>query len=434
MEVKGKKFLVLGLGKSGLCAAQLLAKRGAIVKVSESLTSNEVIRRKKDLYDKYGVLSEIGGHTKMFCKDAGTVIVSPGIDMNLIYTAGIVDKSTEVLGEMELGYRFAKNAPIIAITGTNGKSTVTELIGKIFSLSGRHTVVCGNIGNPLCGEVDVITEKSVIVLEVSSFHLETIKYFRPHIAILLNVTEDHYERHGDMATYKFYKFKIFENQTQDDWAVLHTDLKNEALTEKIKSKIVFYDAASQNELKLDEAALPIKGIHNLDNIACVIKIARIMGVDLDVVKRGIETFKGLDHRFETVASYKGIDFIDDSKATNIDATKRALESVDKKVVLIAGGKDKGGDYRTIKNLIREKVKVMVLIGEAKQKIKEAFSEGVPVVFAKDMREAVDLSFSKASAGDIVLLSPMCSSFDMYTSYKERGNIFQQEVKKILGNK
>ncbi|MEA3489133.1 MAG: UDP-N-acetylmuramoyl-L-alanine--D-glutamate ligase [Candidatus Omnitrophota bacterium] len=442
IDVKGKKVLVVGLGISGYAAAELLSLKGARVRITESEDTAKLRERLEKLAD-YRVRSELGGHTKPFCADAELVVTSPGVDPGALPLSLAAKKGIPVVGELELGYWFCR-APIIAVTGTNGKSTTTEMIGRIISLSGRHAVVCGNIGNPLSGEVGELADESIAVVEVSSFQLETIKRFRPHIAVLLNVSEDHRERHGSYGCYKAQKFRIFENQTGEDRAVLHSDFYGDPMTEKIKSQLLFFGSEKKSHtaakgfgmssacsgtggiVKAEE--IPLEGVHNMNNVICSVLVSRIMGIGDRYIREGIVTFRGLDHRFEKIGSFGGVEFIDDSKATNIDATRWALESVDRKVVLIAGGRDKGGNYFSILPLAKEKVKAMVLIGEAREKIKIAFSESIPVLTANDMAEAVRRACAVAREGEAVVLSPMCSSFDMFSSYKERGEVFQREVR------
>lgn len=444
INVENKKVLVVGLGASGQAAAELLARKGAIVKVTEA-RDNEEVRNRAKLLGPCNIEFEIGSHTERFLNGIELVVTSPGVDPSALPLALAAKRDIPLVGELEVGSWFSPSE-IIAITGTNGKSTVTELIGKVLSLSGRDARVCGNIGNPLSGEVSSFKKSSIAVVEVSSFQLETIKSFRPKIAVLLNVSEDHYERHKDFNTYKDAKFEIFRNQSPGDWAVLHSDFCGDPLLEKVKSRVLFFGRekgeafvrsgsvllkeGKSEKLIIKEEDSSIKGKHNLDNIACCALVSKIMGVEEDVIRKAVGSFKGLSHRFQRVRVLRGVEFIDDSKATNIDATKWALESVDKKVVLIAGGRDKGGDYSTILPLIKEKVKLMVLIGEAAGKIKKAFLGEVPIAMAKDMAEAVKKSFSAASSKEAVLLSPMCSSFDMFSSYKERGDVFKKEAEKL----
>jgi UDP-N-acetylmuramoylalanine--D-glutamate ligase len=445
MDVKDKKVLVVGLGVSGRAAAELLASRGAVVKVTEASDSDE-IRKNIEILARLGVETQAGGHTAEFCSGQDLVVTSPGVDPGSLPISTARKEEIPVIGELELGFAFCK-APIIAITGTNGKSTTVRLLGQILSLAGKHTVVCGNIGNPLCGEIGTISKESVVVAEISSFQLETIKKFRPYVAVLLNVTEDHYDRHGNLDEYKIQKFRIFENQTEYDWAVLNSELATESALKKVKSRILFYGGKESNfsisgdnivlrrdgeERVLASAAdIPIKGRHNMENAACALLVADIMGVGTSVAVKAVKDFSGLDHRFELVLSSAGVDFIDDSKATNIDATRRALDSVNKKVVLIAGGRDKGGDYKSITRQVRDKVKAMVLIGEARQRIKQAFAREVAIYETADMYEAVRKASDMAGQGEVVLLSPMCSSFDMFKSYKHRGRVFQNAVRKYV---
>jgi UDP-N-acetylmuramoylalanine--D-glutamate ligase len=440
-DVRDKKILVVGLGSSGCAAAKLLCGKGAEVRVTES-AGREKVKDHLDDLKGLAVELELEGHTEEFCASSDLVVVSPGVDPDAVPITTAKKNGIPVIGELELGYLFCP-APIIAITGTNGKSTTTELIGDIVACSGRHTIVCGNIGNPLSGEVDKLEESSIAVVEVSSFQLETIKEFRPHVGVLLNVSEDHYDRHGDLDAYKAEKFRIFSNQTPDDWAVLHSDFRKDSLTSRVKSRTVFFGregaavtaeedrvVADDGKFVLEKDSIPLKGIHNMENVACAVLVSRIMGIGEECIRQAVTSFRGLHHRFERVAEFRGVQFIDDSKATNIDATRRALESMTGKVVLIAGGRDKGGDYRSILPLVKEKVKTMVVIGEASNNITSAFGGSVPVVPAKDMAGAVEESLKAADEGDAVMLSPMCSSFDMYTDYKHRGDVFQREVHKL----
>ncbi len=436
LNVKGKEILVLGLGLSGEAVCRLLAERGALVRISEGFDTPEVRARLEALKDHLAQY-EIGGHTANFCGNSKMVITSPGINAQSLCASGIISKKAVVLGELELGFLFCP-APIIAITGTNGKSTTTRLIGRILSSGGRHTVLCGNIGNPLSGEIDRLTASSVAVVEVSSFQLETIREFKPHIAILLNITADHYDRHGNYENYKTSKFKVFENQSEKDWAILNSTFLKDSITKNIKSRRLFFshqnkeitiEIDGKKEFIAREKELFLKGTHNLDNVQSAAIAAGIMGIDKRVIRESVISFKPLAHRCEKVASSGGIEFVDDSKATNIDASRAALEESRGKVILIAGGRDKGGNYGSISSLVKKNVKAMVLIGEAAGIMESVFKKEVPVTRAVSMREAVEKSISLAETGDTVLLSPMCSSFDMFSDYKERGEVFSAEVKK-----
>lgn len=438
LNVKGKEILVLGLGVSGEASCRLLAERGAQVRISEGFDTPEVRSRLETLKDHF-IGYEIGGHTAEFCGNSKMVIASPGINVQLLCSRGIISEKAVVFGELELGFLFS-TAPIIAVTGTNGKTTTTKLIGKILSAGGRHAVPCGNIGNPLCGEIDRLTSSSVAVVEVSSFQLETIRKFKPHIAILLNITADHYDRHGSYENYKTSKFKVFENQSEKDWAILNSTFLKDSITKNIKSRRLFFshqnkeitiEIDGKKEFIASEKELFLKGTHNLDNVQSASIAAGIMGIDKRVIRESVISFKPLAHRCERVAASGGIEFVDDSKATNIDASRAALRETRGKVILIAGGRDKGGNYASISSIVKKKVKAMVLIGEAAGIMEGVFKKVVPVTRASSMGEAVEKSISLAEMGDTVLLSPMCSSFDMFSDYKERGEAFSREVAKLL---
>ena len=444
-DIKGKKVLVVGLGASGYAAARFLAKSGASIKISEQIDS-VAVRQRLDALVAYNVEFQLGAPKPDFCRAAEMVVISPGVDAASPELLAALRRGIPVIGEMELGFRYCK-APVVAITGTNGKTTTTELIGKIIAVSGKHTVVCGNIGNPLTGEVDNLTPDSVAVVETSSFQLETVETFKPKVSVLLNVTEDHYDRHGDLDKYKVAKFRVFEKQDTSDWAVLNSSFRGDPLLDGILSRKLFFGLEGSEDSYVKDGWLVVKfggvesrimkwdevdleGAHNMENVACAALVARVMGVGDQFIREGIRTFKGLGHRFERIGMHAGIEYIDDSKGTNIDATKRALESIGKKVILIAGGRDKGGDYASVNDIVKKKVKTMVLIGEATEKMKRVYSTVVPVIAAKDMKDAVRLASVAAEPGDAVLLSPMCSSFDMFTSYKERGEVFQREVREL----
>ncbi|MFH1837421.1 MAG: UDP-N-acetylmuramoyl-L-alanine--D-glutamate ligase [Candidatus Omnitrophota bacterium] len=429
-DFRDKTILILGLGASGYSAAEFLLKRKYSVKISEAGDSS-AIRTKIDKLGKiWPLVSEVGAHTREFCSEADMIVASPGINIKDLYAERSIPEEIPLMGTLELGASFCE-APMIAVTGTNGKSTVTKLLGHIFSFSGKNAVVCGNIGNPLIGEVDGLKENSVVIVEVSSFQLETIVNFKPHIAILLNISEDHYDRHRDHKSYKAEKYKIFRNQTEEDWAVINSDLKNDDEIGDIKSRIVFFetDPGLLKELSIREEDLPLSGKHNLENVVCSIMAAGIMKVEKDLIKKAILTFKPLRHRIEKVGIFRGVEFIDDSKATNIDATRRAVEMTKKGLILISGGVDKGGDYTVLIPLFKNKVKTLIVMGEAKEKIKSVFSSVIHVIETENMGSAVAAAKENAREGDTVMLSPMCSSFDMFSGYKERGEAFQREVKR-----
>jgi len=444
---KGKKVTVVGLAKSGIAAALLLKKSGAEVWATDSADS-ESLRKAKDLLESKGIKTEIGRHTVEFIKGKSLLVVSPGVPENSPAFKSAAKYKIPVIGEIELGY-LCCGSPIIAVTGTNGKSTTTTLIGEILKKGGKRVVVCGNIGNPFCAEIDKIKKNSIVVLEVSSFQLESIKLFRPHVAVALNVSQNHFDRHPDLQAYVRAKSRIFENQKKNDWAVLnHDDPIVERFKAKTKAKVVFFSrkdkkAASYFEggsLFISEAGkaqkicdaseLKIKGTHNIENVLACLCVAHIFGITPKKIKEALVGFKGLEHRFEHVTVVRGVEFINDSKATTVLAAVMAIESCHKPVILIAGGHDKGSDFRKARHAIGAKVKKLVLIGEAKEKLKKHLKGAAPYIFAKTMEEAVKKAFIEASEGDCVLLSPMCASFDMFRNFEERGRVFKEIIRDL----
>jgi UDP-N-acetylmuramoylalanine--D-glutamate ligase len=452
MILKDKKVTVIGLGNSGVNAALLLVKAGAQVKATDSGNTPELKKAKLALAAK-GVEVELGGHTEGFIKGQDLVVVSPGIENSSPAIKWAAHHKIPIIGEMELGFGFCKGR-IIAITGTNGKSTVTTLVGDILTAGGLDTVVCGNIGNSLCGEISRIKADTWVVMEVSSAQLESISDFKPHIAAILNITDDHMDRYRNFYEYFTEKLKIFSRQGENDALILNFDAQNlRRLKGLARSKAIFFakeapsvsgyhisafvkdgkvycnhEAAAKEIMPVSD--IKLKGIHNLENVLASCLIATIVGVDARLIAETIRDFTGLEHRFETVDTVEGVEYIDDSKGTTVDSTKRALESCAKPVILIAGGKDKLSDYSLVKATLKEKAKHVVLIGEAAKAIRKALGDVVPVSDAKTMDEAVEVSRKLAKNGWVVLLSPMCSSFDMYKNYKERGNAFREAVAKI----
>lgn len=443
--MKNKKVTVIGLGNSGLNAALLLKDAGAIVRVSEGADSL-VVRKNAAILDEKRIAYELGRHTKDFIKDSEIVVISPGVEDSSPAVRWANELNVPIISEMELGYRFCKGK-IIAITGTNGKSTVTTLIGEILKGGELDTVVCGNIGNSLCGEIGRINKGTWVVLEVSSFQLERIVDFKPVIAVILNITDDHMDRYDKFNRYFNEKLKIFKNQDEKDTLILNRDAKELADVEKkARSKVLYYarlsstngsylkgnkvmcavgTAREEDVCELED--IKLKGLHNIENVLVSVLAGTLAGVRLTSMKDTIRNFTGLKHRFETVSVIDGVEYIDDSKGTTVDSTLRALESCARPVILIAGGKDKKSDYSLVRDIVRRRVKCLVLIGEAKNRIRELLGGVVETREVATMQEAVELSRALAKTDDLVLLSPMCSSFDMFKDYKERGDVFKKAV-------
>ncbi len=440
-----KKVTVIGLGNSGLNAALLLKEAQALVRVTEA-ADNAPIRSNAAILDSRGIVYEVGRHTKDFIEDSELIVVSPGVESSSSAIRWANELNIPIISEMELGYRYCKGK-IIAITGTNGKSTVTTLIGEMLKGDNKDGVVCGNIGNSLCGEVGRINKDTWVVLEVSSFQLERIVDFKPAIAVVLNVTDDHMDRYHKFDDYFNEKLKIFKNQSDKDTLILNRDAKELAGVEiKARSKTLYYSrlctangsylkgnrviCVSGERMELDVCALEdikLKGLHNIENVLVSVLVGSLAGVEHKSMKDTIRNFTGLKHRFETVSIIDGVEYIDDSKGTTVDSTLRALESCTRPVILIAGGKDKKSDYSIARDIVKKRVKCLVLIGEAKNRMTELFGGVVQTRVATSMQEAVELSRLLAKADDLVLLSPMCSSFDMFKDYKERGDVFKKAV-------
>ncbi|MBL7198032.1 MAG: UDP-N-acetylmuramoyl-L-alanine--D-glutamate ligase [Candidatus Omnitrophica bacterium] len=416
IDFKDKSVVVLGLGSSGFSSAKLLKKLGARVFVSDK--SDSIKQREYSLeLNKLSIDFELGKHTKAIIEKADYLVISPGVSLSCEPIDWVRKKNIEIIGEIELGYQHCP-AQIIAITGTNGKTTVTTLIGKVFKKAGRDIFVLGNIGRSFTSYVDEMKDNDLVSLEVSSFQLETIKEFRPKVSVILNLTSDHLDRYNNLEEYLEAKKRIFMNQKKDDFVVInYADTRLRSLANETEAKVLYF---SDNKSGFDESEF------NPNQLA-VFKVAEIFGINLDICFKVFEEFKGIEHRMEFVSNINGIDFINDSKATNVEATIWALKNSIKPVILIAGGRDKGSDFTIINNILREKVKSLVLFGESKTKIRNVLDGIVKITEVKDISEAVNLSFSQAGNGDCILLSPMCASFDMFFNYEERGKVFKNIV-------
>ena len=414
---KGKKITIAGLARSGLCSANLLFDLGAEVSVTDNQKNDPVSACAKKLKSAK-IKLELGTHTQDFIKGRDLVVVSPGVDDESMAVKWARGFNIPVVSEIEIGYLLCP-ARIIAVTGSSGKTTVTTLIGKMLEAKGERVVTCGNIGNPFCGELSKLKEGDYVSLEVSSFQLEKIEKFKPKIALILNVSRNHLDRYKSMQEYVSAKKRIFMNQDKTDYLVLNKEDKvlSEAENEA-RSKIIYFSRSS--------------GFN--PNQAAVAAAGEILGIDKELMIKVFSAFKGLEHRMEEVARVGGVRFINDSKATTAESCLWALENTSSPVFLIAGGKDKGVDYSVIINEARKKVKEVILIGEAKKAIRSALSGALNVDDAGSLQEAVAKAFAKARSGDCVLLSPMCSSFDMFTNYEERGRVFKEAVRAIKSNK
>jgi len=447
MDLKGKKVLVVGLARTGIATAKFLKAKGSLVTVTE-VKPKEEMKEAVQALKGMDISTEWGGHqTETFLKQ-DIIVVSPGVDLNIEPIQKAIKQGVRVVSEIELAYHFIR-APIIAVTGTNGKTTTTLLVGEMLKEDGRKVGVGGNVGEPLILFADGKDRWEVLVVEISSFQLEAIKDFRPRISVLLNITEDHLDRYPRYDDYIEAKVRIFANQNSGDLAVLNRDDPIVMqFREKVKAKKVLFSlkeklgegAFSNGQtifLRLGEkgeeysiAKTPLKGIHNVENMMAALTTARIFGCSKKSIQTVLDRFKGLEHRLEFVREIKGVRFYNDSKGTNVGSVVKSLQSFSEPVTLIAGGKDKNGDLSPLEALIQKRVKHLILIGEAKERMNRELGGLTDTVMAKTMEKAVLLAHQKAKAGEVVLLSPACSSFDMFKDYKERGQVFKEAVKRL----
>jgi len=447
MDLTNQRVLVVGLGRSGVASALFLKKRGARVTVSDSKAEDQLRKEIPILLDQ-GIAVETGGHGDRTFRGQDLIVVSPGVPVDAPHLVQARGLGEPVIGEIELAAQFLKG-PLVAITGSNGKTTTTTLAGEIISAGGFPTVVGGNIGTPAITLVESAGPDTWVVLEVSSFQLETIATFRPRIAVILNVTPDHLDRHGTFEAYTRAKSRIFENQTASDSTVLNADDPTCAtLAGQTKAKVfwfsrkkevsqgawltegrvLFRDAAGQSEIMM-VSELPLKGTHNVENVLAGVCIGRLAGAKAEQIREAVRNFKAVEHRLEFAGRIRGVDYYNDSKATNTDATIKAIESFPANIHLILGGKDKGSDYTVLNDLLQERVKRVYTIGAAAEKI-ESQIKGAEVVHAETLERAVRRASQEAAAGDIVLLAPACASFDQFESYEHRGRVFKELVRSL----
>ena len=447
MDLKGKKVLVVGLARTGIATAKFLKAKGSLVTATE-VKPKEEMKEAVQALEGMDISTEWGGHqTETFLKQ-DIIVVSPGVDLNIEPIQKAIKQGVRVVSEIELAYHFI-HVPIIAVTGTNGKTTTTLLVGEMLKEDGRKVGVGGNVGEPLILFADGKDRWEVLVVEISSFQLEAIKDFRPRISVLLNITEDHLDRYPRYDDYIEAKVRVFANQNSGDLAVLNRDDPIVMqFREKVKAKKVLFSlkeklgegAFSNGQtifLRLGEkgeeysiAKTPLKGIHNVENMMAALTAARIFGCSKKSIQTVLDRFKGLEHRLEFVREIKGVRFYNDSKGTNVGSVVKSLQSFSEPVILIAGGKDKNGDLGPLKELIRKRVKHLILIGEARERMNRELGGLTDTTLAQTMEEAVVLARQKAKGGEVVLLSPACSSFDMFKDYKERGQVFKEAVKRL----
>jgi len=443
MDLYKKKILVLGFGLTGEAVCRFLLDQEAEVKISEKLPS-EKLGKDLTLWKEQGVIFETGQHQLDSFLEADLIVPSPGVpfvpELQKARAGGI-----PILSEIELAYRFLKGR-IIGITGSNGKSTVVTLMHKIFNEGGVQANLAGNIGKPLIGYVRESAKENIYITELSSFQLAFTQSFRPHVSILLNITPDHLDWHSDYEDYLASKQKILANQGSQDMAVLNRD---DPIVWKLRDTGMFQTYGFSTQVQLDKGCflrddeiifkddqektimsvqdIPLLGKHNQENVMAAALTACLYSLPAAGIKASVQDFQGLEHRLEKVVTYKGIDIYNDSKATNVDATLKSIQSFERPLVLILGGKDKGGDFQLLREAVKSKVKHLVLVGAAREKIREVLQNTVPYELAESFEEAVYKAVAAAKAGEVVLLAPACTSFDMFPSFGHRGRRFKEIV-------
>lgn len=445
IKLNGKRILVVGLARSGAAIARFLTSQGAQVTVTDKAEAEALGTLPAEMAD-LGIRIELGGHAQESFLNTDLIVLSPGVPHTLPQVKQAIDFSVPVMGEIELAYQFIKE-PIIAVTGTNGKTTTTTLISLMLDESGISAFTGGNIGNPLTEYVAQGKPCDRVVVELSSFQLDTIKRFRPNIAVLLNITEDHLDRYASFNAYARSKGRIFENQEKNDIAIINGDdptslslgkvLQNRkyifgaggsGYSAVISRKKITFNLPGSDSMVLDLSRTHLPGSHNRENIAAAALASLSAGARLDAIQQVVDTFEGLPHRIQHVGTVRGIEWYNDSKATNMDAVIRALDAFESPLVLILGGRNKGGNFLQLKDRLLKHTRAVVTIGESAKEIKSVLGPFIRIIEAQSMEQAVVLACGEAREGDKVLFSPACSSFDMFKNYEHRGRVFADAVK------
>jgi UDP-N-acetylmuramoylalanine--D-glutamate ligase len=447
MDLKNKRVLVVGLGKSGLSAAMFLRGRGARVTVSDTRSAVALAQEIPALLEA-GIMVESGGHGLLTFRRQDLIVISPGVPMDTPEVKQVIAFGLPVIGELELASRYLRGQ-VIAITGSNGKTTTTTLVGKIFADAEVPTQVGGNIGLPVIDLVAKSTPETTNVLEVSSFQLETVEEFHPRIAVILNITPDHLDRHGSFESYVAAKERIFERQDATDFLVLNGDDRvTQMCAGRAKSEVYWFSGTKVvrrgafvrdgvivwlekeggvTEPVMPVSEIPLKGAHNVENVLAAVCVARLAKIPAESVRASVATFRAVEHRLELVRKLNEVEFYNDSKATNVDAAMKAVASFPGGIHLILGGKDKDSDYGVMSDLLKKRVKTVYTVGSAAEKIERQLHGVVKIVSAQTIERAVAEAAKAAAPGDVVLLSPACSSFDQFENYEHRGRVFRQSV-------
>jgi UDP-N-acetylmuramoylalanine--D-glutamate ligase len=470
MNIAGKRVLVVGIARSGIAAARLLVSRGAVVTANDYQAEAQIVKPGSELAGDLealktaGVHFVFGSHPEEIFLQADVIVLSPGVPASIAALQQARSAGVEIISEPELAGRFLRGR-LIGITGSNGKTTTTTLIGELMKAAGAEVKVGGNIGTALTSLVEKSSHDTWTVAELSSFQLETIESLRVQVAVVTNITPDHLDRHGSFENYVQAKHRIFRNQTTDDWAVLNRESRAVVEMERslgLASQVVWFSSRGNespdrsdaqiylhegkicttlltqdgNEIAvLDSKEIAVPGMHNVENIMAALGATfcamRTRPHELEPLREVIRNFKGVEHRIEFVAEIGGVKFYNDSKATNVDSTMKSLEAFERNLIVIVGGKDKGSDYTALAPLVSERVKEIILIGAASDKIAAQLAGLRPMIRAISMQDAVMKSFQAAQAGDIVLLAPACASFDMFDNYEHRGRVFKEAVQSLV---
>jgi UDP-N-acetylmuramoylalanine--D-glutamate ligase len=445
--LKGKRVLVVGLARTGMAASLFSAGHGAAVTATDEKPESELTETATQLRAA-GVRLKLGAHAPALFLEQDLIVVSPGVPAKLPVLEIARAEGIPVWSEIELAWRFLRGK-LVAITGSNGKTTTTSLVAHILKTAGIATFVGGNIGVPLLSLVESSTDSSVTVAEVSSFQLETIQYFRPEIGVLLNLTPDHLDRHESFESYAAAKMRLFENQLERDAAVLNAD--DPEITKRMPSRTHLYWFSRQKRvaegsfLRDDEivfradgaetvvarrSEIPLRGEHNLENVLAACTAAYLAGAPASAIASGVKTFRAVEHRLEFVAEIGGVQFYNDSKATNVDAALKAIEAFPGPLIVILGGKDKGSPYAPLLEPLRRRARLAILIGAAADKIAAELNNAVPIEHAGTLDRAVKVALERAQLGDVVVLAPACSSFDQFENYEQRGRAFKKLIAQL----
>ncbi len=444
MELRKKRVLVVGLARTGVSTALFCAGHNAVVTATESRSESELGEIPAKLREA-GVILEVGGHTEKTFQAQDLIIPSPGVPAGDPFLSAARSKGITIWSEIELAYRFLEGK-LIGITGSNGKTTTTTLVHHILKSAGVQAFLAGNVGTPLISLVESVTAGTVAVVELSSFQLELIERFRPDIGVFLNLTPDHLDRHKTLEAYGAAKARLFENQTELDAAVFNLDdepsrkylpgkaqmfffSRKQSVTQGacIRGDDIFIVRGKEEEFIMKRSEIPLPGAHNVENVLAAITAARLSGVYANSIGNAVRSFQGVEHRLEFVSEVRGVRYYNDSKATNVDATLKALDAFPGRILIILGGKDKGSDYTVLQSPLRDKAILALLIGAAADKIEPQIRGSVAIERAGTLQRAVEIASHAAKSGDIVLLAPACASFDQFQNYEQRGHIFKELV-------